>query len=143
MITQHDISEPHQIPIIALLTDFGADSYVGVMKGVILSICPHAQLIDLTHAIQPQNVPQAAHTLLNAVPYMPPHTIYDVVVDPGVGSARKPIAVKTNRGIFVGPDNGVFSYVLKHLEIETIVALQNPEYRLSAISATFHGARYF
>lgn len=134
----------HTLPIIALLTDFGlTDSYVGVMKGVMLSICPTAQLIDLTHAIEPQNVRQGAYVLLNTLGYMPPQTIYVAVVDPGVGSSRHPIAVKTNRAIFVGPDNGLLSYALKHCEIQEMVVLQNKHYLLSTISSTFHGRDIF
>lgn len=138
------ITKPQTVPTIALITDFGLqDSYVGVMKGVILSICPHAQIIDLTHAIQPQNVRQAAYVLLSAYDYLPPGTIVVAVVDPGVGSARKSIAIKTDRGYFVGPDNGLFSYVFKHMTIQQVVALQTPKYRLDQVSQTFHGRDIF
>jgi hypothetical protein len=113
------------------------------MKGVILSICPTARLIDLTHAIQPQNVRQAAYVLLSAYSYMPPQTIFVAVIDPGVGTSRKPIAVQTNHGIFVGPDNGLFGYIVKHVEVRKVVALQNPKYMLPAVSATFHGRDIF
>ncbi len=139
-----DIIKPHSIPIIALVTDFGlSDHYVGAMKGVILSICPNAQIIDLTHAIEPQNVQQAAFVLLNSYQYLPPGTIVVAVIDPGVGSSRKPIAVETNKGIFVGPDNGLFSYVFKQVEIRKTVALQNPKYLLNDVSSTFHGRDIF
>lgn len=144
MVAHGELSEPRTIPVIALLTDFGLeDTYVGVMKGVMLSICPTARLIDLTHAIAPQNVRQAAYTLLSAFAYMPPHTIFVAVVDPGVGSARKPIAIETSHGVFIGPDNGLFSYLLKHIEVRQIVALQNPQFMLSEVSATFHGRDVF
>ncbi|MCB9437973.1 MAG: SAM-dependent chlorinase/fluorinase [Anaerolineales bacterium] len=134
----------HTLPTIALLTDFGlTDSYVGVMKGVILSICPIARLIDVTHAITPQNVRQGAYVLLNTLGYMPPQTVYVGVVDPGVGSARQSVAIKTNRAVFVGPDNGLFSYALKHCEIQEMVILQNPQYLLATISSTFHGRDIF
>jgi S-adenosylmethionine hydrolase len=131
-------------PIITLLTDFGlSDAYVGTMKGVILSICPEARLIDLTHAIQPQNVRQAAYVLLTAFRHFPPHTIFLVVVDPGVGTARDPIAVATDHGIFVAPNNGVLSFVLRHVQVSHSAVLQNPEYRLEVVSQTFHGRDIF
>lgn len=130
------------VPVIALLTDFGNhDPYVGIMKGVILSICPRAQLIDLSHRVDPQNVRQAAYQLLMTTPYMPPHTIYLVVVDPGVGSARRAIGIETDRGVFIGPDNGVFSYVFRQQKLKQSVLLEN--FRLSNTSATFHGRDIF
>src|SRR5258707_12554597 len=97
-------------PVIALLTDFGtSDPYVGVMKGVMAARCPTARLIDITHDVNPQGVQQAAYLLRSAYRYFPPHTIFLVVVDPGVGMARRPLALKTDHGLYVGPDNGVFS----------------------------------
>ncbi len=138
------ITKPRSVPVIALITDFGLqDSYVGVMKGVILSICPYAQIIDLTHAIQPQNVQQAAYVLLSTLDYLPQETIVVAVIDPGVGSSRKPVAIKTNRGVLVGPDNGVFSYMLKYLDIEQIVTLQTAKYQMKQVSMTFHGRDIF
>lgn len=99
--------------VITLTTDFGvADGYVGTMKGVILSIAPASQLVDISHDIQPANVRQAAYVLSTAAPFFPPGTVHVVVVDPGVGSARRPIAVRTERAFYVGPDNGVLSYPL-------------------------------
>ena len=131
-------------PVITLLTDFGlSDAYVGTMKGAILSICPGAQLIDLTHTIQPQNVRQAAYVLLTAYRYFPPHTIFLVVVDPGVGTARRPIAVATDHGFYVAPDNGVLSYIQPHVHIQQIVTLENSDYWLPIISQTFHGRDIF
>lgn len=142
MVTQDENLYTQHVPVIALATDFGTqDAYVGVMKGVVLSICPTARLIDLTHHIRPQNVQQAAFVLLSAFEYMPTDTIYLVVVDPGVGSARRPIGVKTNRGTFIGPDNGIFTYVLDQLEVQQITTLQT--YNLPAISSTFHGRDVF
>jgi S-adenosyl-L-methionine hydrolase (adenosine-forming) len=131
-------------PVIALLTDFGtSDAYVGTMKGVMLAICPHAQLVDLTHAIAPQNVRQAAYVLLTAYHYFPPDTVFLVVVDPGVGTARTPIAVHTDHGCYVAPDNGVLSYVLARLHVQRVVRLENPVYRLADTSQTFHGRDIF
>ncbi len=131
-------------PAIALLTDFGlTDAYVGTMKGVMLSICPAARLIDLTHAVEPQNIRQAAYLLLTAYRYFPPQTVFLVVVDPGVGTARQPIAVETDHGFYVAPDNGVLSYVLSQVQIRQQVILQNPAYQLPAASQTFHGRDIF
>ena len=129
---------------IALLTDFGlSDAYVGIMKGVMLSICPTARLIDITHDIAPQNVRQAAYVLMTAYRYFPPNTVFLIVVDPGVGTAREPVAVETDHGVFVAPDNGVLSYVLAEREVRRSVILQNPTYQLSGVSQTFHGRDIF
>lgn len=131
-------------PVIALLTDFGlTDIYVGVMKGVIQNICPQAQIIDVTHAIQPQNIRHGAFTLLNAYGYFPPGTIFVVVVDPGVGSDRRLIAAQAGGYTFVAPDNGVLSYTLAELGDVRAVELSNPAYRLPHVSATFHGRDIF
>lgn len=128
--------------MIALITDFGQrDIYVGVMKAVMLGINPAAQFIDLTHGIEPQNVRQAALSLANAVRYFPEGTIFLVVVDPGVGTTRRPIAAKAGGYQFVAPDNGVLSYALAELgeyeAIEIAVAEENE------ISNTFHGRDVF
>lgn len=133
-----------QIPLVTLTTDFGtADGYVGTMKGVILSIAPDAQLVDISHEIAPQNVRQAAYVLYTAYPFFPPHTVHLVVVDPGVGSTRRPIALRTPAGTFVGPDNGVFSYVMAREPVEALVELRDPRYRLPQVSHTFHGRDVF
>jgi S-adenosyl-L-methionine hydrolase (adenosine-forming) len=134
------------LPIITLTTDFGGkDGYVGTMRGVILNICPQVILADLSHDIPPQDIRTAAFVLYQAFSYYPPHTIHCVVVDPGVGSKRRAIAVRTNRGIFVGPDNGVFGLVLQAGEVSVLeaVTLTNPAYHLAPISATFHGRDIF
>lgn len=133
-----------QIPLVTLTTDFGtADGYVASMKGVILNIAPAARLVDISHQIAPQNVRQAAYALYTAYPFFPPHTVHLVVVDPGVGGARRPIALRTQAGIFVGPDNGLFSYVMASEPVETAVELTNPRYRLPQVSHTFHGRDLF
>ena len=132
------------IPLVTLTTDFGtADGYVGTMKGVILGIAPDARLVDLSHEIAPQDVRQAAYVLYTAYPFFPPHTVHLVVVDPGVGSARRPIALRTPKGYFVGPDNGVFSYVMANEPVEAVVELSDPHYRLLQVSHTFHGRDVF
>lgn len=133
-------------PIITLTTDFGEqDGYVGIMKGVILDICPQATLINLSHAIPPQNIQAAAFILYQTFNYYPVHTIHCVVIDPGVGSKRRAIAVRTDQGLFVGPDNGVLSLVLSVAGVNVIeaVTLTNPAYQLSDISYTFHGRDIF
>lgn len=131
-------------PIVALLTDFGyADTYVGVMKAVILGICPDTRFIDLSHAIQPQNVRQAALALLTSYRHCPAGTIFLTVVDPGVGSSRKPIAAQAGDYIFVAPDNGLLSYTLADFNDLKIVELNNPAYHLHPVSKTFHGRDIF
>jgi S-adenosylmethionine hydrolase len=132
------------LPIIALLTDFGlSDAYVGTMKGVLLSICPAARLIDLSHAIEPQNVRQAAYVLLTALPHFPPNTVFLVVVDPGVGTAREPIAVQADHGTYVAPNNGVLSYALRRAQVQQTAILENLDYQLPSASKTFHGRDIF
>lgn len=132
------------IPIVTLTTDFGtADGYVGTMKGVILSVVPGARLVDISHEIGPQNVRQTAYVLYTAYPFFPPHTVHLVVVDPGVGSSRRPVALHTPSGTFVGPDNGVFSYVIAREPVEALVELADPRYRLPQVSHTFHGRDIF
>lgn len=134
-------------PLITLLTDFGTqDSYVGIMKGVIASICPSAQLIDLTHAIPPQDLAAARFNLTNAYLYFPATAIHVVVVDPGVGSPRRAIAVQTPHGNFVAPDNGVLSGVLERYDADQvqIVDLNQTEFwRTERPSHTFHGRDIF
>jgi S-adenosylmethionine hydrolase len=133
-----------QVPLITLTTDFGTTTgYVGAMKGVILNIAPDACLVDISHEIAPQNVRQAAFVLYATYPFFPPHTVHLVVVDPGVGSARRAIALQTPAGIFVGPDNGVFSSVMAREPVEVLVELTDPRYRLPQVSHTFHGRDVF
>lgn len=130
---------------VALLTDFGLeDTYVGVMKGVILKIFPEARLIDISHAIRPQNVREGAFALMNSYSYFPDGTTFCVVIDPGVGSTRLPIVVKTDKYQFIAPDNGVLSYALSTIDGEyQVVALENLDYQLPQVSNTFHGRDIF
>lgn len=131
--------------VIALLTDFGlSDIYVGAMKAMIASICPSGRVIDITHAVKPQNVREAAFALLNSHHFFPAGTVFCVVVDPGVGSERFAIAVKSQRYYFVGPDNGVLSYALANLGADyKAVKLEAPGFQADAISHTFHGRDIF
>jgi S-adenosylmethionine hydrolase len=113
------------------------------MKGVMLNICPDLSLVDLTHAIQPQNVQQAAFALLSSYRFFPIRTIFLVVVDPGVGSARRAVALEAGGYTFIGPDNGVLSFVARDFLYYEWVELTNPAYRLSSTSYTFHGRDIF
>ncbi|MEW5720071.1 MAG: SAM-dependent chlorinase/fluorinase [Chloroflexota bacterium] len=144
--------------IITLTTDFGTrDVFVGVMKGVILSINPQAIIIDITHDIAPQNIEQGAFLFANAVKYFPAPAIHVVVVDPGVGSARRPMALQLGETMFVAPDNGVLSLAIRDWRLEIrkaspisnlqspprAVHLSNAKYFLPRVSATFHGRDIF
>lgn len=129
-------------PPIAILTDFGyRDPYVGIMKGVINKIAPSSQVIDLSHGIPPADIKQAAISLWQALPHFPAGTIFLTVVDPGVGTTRRAILLDNGRAYFVGPDNGLFTFIRG--EKWTAWALENPQYWLSATSATFHGRDIF
>ncbi len=131
-------------PVITLTTDFGlTDAYVGAMKGVLLGICPGAVLVDLSHEIPPQDVRGAAFVVAAAAPYFPEGTVHLVVVDPGVGSTRRAVAVLTQRSLFVAPDNGVLSLALLQEPVVQTAELANPRYRLPEVSATFHGRDLF
>ena len=131
-------------PIITLTTDFGyADPFVGIMKGAILCITPNLQIVDLNHGIPPQDIRAAALTLAASVDYFPQGTIHVAVVDPGVGSERRPILIHSAGQYFVGPDNGVFSFVLKDKQSLLIVDLSNEAYFLHPKSRTFHGRDIF
>ncbi|MFO8102251.1 MAG: SAM-dependent chlorinase/fluorinase [Dehalococcoidia bacterium] len=128
--------------IITLTTDFGyRDAYVGVMKGVILGINPEATIVDISHDIEPQNVFEAAYLIRTAYSCFPPDAIHVVIVDPGVGSNRKAIIVRTPRAYFVAPDNGVLSYVVDDM-LEAI-DITNPDFWLHPLSTTFHGRDIF
>jgi hypothetical protein len=127
------------MPIITLLTDYGtSDSYVGEVKGVLLSLAPEATLVDLTHDIAPGDVAAAGYILARAWHRFPPGTVHLAVVDPGVGTSRVPLALCTREHGFVGPDNGIFGGVLRGAEVEA-VQLPVP----LAASATFHGRDLF
>lgn len=131
-------------PIITLITDFGqSDGYVGAMQGVILTLCPSAKITHLTHIIPPQNIQAGAFVLYQTFGYYPSHAVHCVVVDPGVGSERRAVAVETRQGIFVGPDNGVLSLALAETTIRQAVALTNPLFQASTVSNTFHGRDIF
>ncbi len=133
---------------ITLLTDFGAqDVFVGILRGVILSIAPEARIIDLTHLIPPQDVRQGARALARAAPYFPPGTIHLAVVDPGVGTARRPLAARLGASYFVGPDNGLITLLVRRARHENqdcaFVHLTRREFWLAEVSRVFHGRDIF
>ncbi len=128
---------------VALLTDFGeSDGFVAAMKGVVKSIAPQAEIIDIAHDVEPQNVERAAILLADVFKYFPDGTIFCTVVDPGVGTERKAIAIESGGKFYVGPDNGLFSYCIDS-ERSRAFELTNPKYRLENPSSTFHGRDIF
>jgi S-adenosyl-L-methionine hydrolase (adenosine-forming) len=130
--------------IITLTTDFGQrDSFVGAMKGVVLGIAPEAQIVDLAHEIRPGDIRAGAFALMTAAPFFPSGTIHLVVVDPGVGSDRKAIAIRCALATYLGPDNGVLSWAVKDEESLEVRGVENPQVRLPRLSATFHGRDLF
>lgn len=131
-------------PIITLTTDFGASSsYVAQMKGVLLTLCRDVQLVDITHAIGPQNVREGAIVLADACGAFPDDAVHLAVVDPGVGTARKPICARWGGRRFVAPDNGLLSWLARERQPDEIRVLDNPQYLRGDASATFHGRDIF
>ena len=130
--------------LIALLTDFGlTDAYVGIMKGVILNITPRVRIVDITHQVPAHAIGPAALVLKNSYRYFPKGTIFIVVVDPGVGSQRAAIAVKTKNYYFVGPDNGLMYPAASGDGIRKVVLLDDATWHLPGRSRTFHGRDIF
>ncbi len=134
--------------VISLLTDFGMkDGNVGVMKAVILGLAPQARLVDLGHLVPPQDVREAALLLGRSAPYFPDGSIHLVVVDPGVGTSRRPMAARLGTHAFVGPDNGVITKLLEYAEAggwpTAFVQLDKPERWLPEVSPVFHGRDIF
>jgi len=129
--------------VLTLTTDFGTDDhFVGVMKGVILKIAPSAKLIDITHSVTPFSVTEGAFEIGEAYRWFPKKTVHLVVVDPGVGSARRPIVVEAGGQYFVGPDNGVFSMIYSR-NLHSVRHISNKKYFLRNVSQTFHGRDIF
>ncbi|MGW8249831.1 MAG: SAM hydrolase/SAM-dependent halogenase family protein [Anaerolineales bacterium] len=133
---------------ITLITDFGLkDGNVGVMKGVIWRIAPQIQVADLSHLIAPQNIQEAGLILLRSAPYFPQGTVHVVVVDPGVGTDRRPIGARLGEQYFIGPDNGVLTMWLERSDQQAlpvqIVHLDRPEFWLPDVSHVFHGRDIF
>ena len=129
---------------VTLLTDFGVtDPFVGVMKGVVLAHCADARLVDLTHGIEPQRVSDAAFWIAQSYRWFPPETVHLVVVDPGVGSERAPLALQAGEHYFVGPDNGIFEGVLARESRRECRAIDVGGLGLPLPSRTFHGRDVF
>ena len=131
--------------IVTLLTDFGAaDYFVGALKGAILSVNPQAHIVDITHEIPAHDIAAGAFTLLAAYSSFPAQTIHVAVVDPGVGSARRPLLVAAREHFFVGPDNGLFSYVCEREQGDVrVYQLTNEKFFRTPVSNTFHGRDIF
>jgi len=130
--------------VITLLTDFGLDdTYVGVMKGVVLGLCPEAVIVDLCHHVTPQDVFEAAYLLYSSYKYFPPGTIHVCVVDPGVGSHRRILAVEGGGYRFLAPDNGLLSLAFREQKPDAMIEVTNKEFFLNQVSRTFHGRDVF
>jgi len=130
--------------IISLLSDFGnKDPYVAEMKAVILSIDPKARIVDITHEIEKFDIRMGAYILASATPYFPPNTVHVAVVDPGVGTKRRPIIAETSRSLYVGPDNGLLMLAAHKEHVTNVYTIDNPKYMLSDVSKTFHGRDIF
>lgn len=130
--------------IITLLTDFGTeDAYVGIMKGVILSVNPSAVIIDITHHIDPHDLIEAAYIIKSSYRYFPEGTVHVIVVDPGVGSDRAIVALEMMGHIFLAPDNGVLTLLMDEGKIDSIIRVENTLYFLESVSQTFHGRDIF
>jgi S-adenosylmethionine hydrolase len=131
-------------PVLTLTTDFGlSDHYVGAMKGVILALCPRAQIVDISHAVGAFEISEGAYLIAQAYPCFPPKTVHVVVVDPGVGSARRPILVEAAGQYFVAPDNGVLSMVYGACEKYKVRLISNEKLFRHPVSRTFHGRDIF
>jgi S-adenosylmethionine hydrolase len=132
------------MPVITLLTDFGTrDYFVGAMKGAILSLNPDATIVDISHEIPPQDIQAAAFNLLACYRDFPAGTIHLAVVDPGVGSDRRPILVESGRQYFVGPDNGLFSWIIEREGNFSAWQVTNDKFFRQPVSSTFHGRDVF
>jgi S-adenosyl-L-methionine hydrolase (adenosine-forming) len=130
--------------IATLTSDFGSkDPYVGIMKGVMLKINPLLTIVDITHNIRPQNIAEAAFAVETGFSYFPHRSIHVVVVDPGVGSARRPILVSADYHYFIGPDNGIFSRIYQKSESLEVFHITAEHYFLNNRSKTFHGRDIF
>ncbi|HEX7313845.1 MAG TPA: SAM-dependent chlorinase/fluorinase [Pyrinomonadaceae bacterium] len=130
--------------IVTLLTDFGtADYFVGAMKGALLAANPEARVVDITHEVPPYDVEAGAFTLRAAFETYPEGTVHVAVVDPGVGSARRGIAVEGGGHVFVGPDNGLFGHVYERVRHCRVFQLTNANYFRREVSPTFHGRDIF
>lgn len=132
------------MPVVTLLSDFGLkDPYVAEMKAVVLSICPEATLVDISHEIKKFDVRMGAFVLASAAPHFPSGSVHVAVVDPGVGTSRRPITIETKRSFYVGPDNGLLVLSARKEGIRRAYHITNRRYMLPKISRTFHGRDVF
>jgi len=132
------------MPVITILSDFGChDEYVGVMKGVILSVCPGVSIVDITHQIDPQDIAQAAYLIPSFYRFFSKGTVHLVVVDPGVGSERDILAANHGGHFFIAPDNGVLTLLMNREKSDTIVRIRNTDNYIKPLSDTFHGRDIF
>jgi S-adenosylmethionine hydrolase len=130
-------------PILTLTTDFGlSDHYAGTMKGVILGICPQARIVDISHEVTPFEIYEGAYVIAQAYRYFPPETVHVVVVDPGVGTARRPILMEAAGQYFVAPDNGVLAMIFSQ-EQHRMRLISNHHLFRQPVSRTFHGRDIF
>ena len=135
---------PHPLGLITLLTDFGdRDTFVASVKGVILTINPQATLVDLTHHVPPHSIEDAAYLLNSCYRCFPDGTVHLAVVDPGVGSKRRPLIIKTARYHFVGPDNGLFTHIFNEEDEVEVRGIENQQYRIESAGHTFDGRDLF
>ena len=135
---------PPPRPLITLLTDFGdRDWFVASMKGVILTINPHVTIVDVSHHVPPHSVEDAAYLLKSCYQYFPEGTVHVAVVDPGVGTKRRSLIVKTARHYFLGPDNGLFSYIFSEEDEVEVREIENQQYRVESVGNTFDGRDLF
>lgn len=130
--------------IVTLMTDFGLkDPYVAEMKAAILGICPKVVIVDVTHEIAKFNIRMGAYVLASAASYFPDGTVHVAVVDPGVGTQRRAIVIRTKQSYFVGPDNGILILAAAKQSIKSIHELTNPRFMMPKVSSTFHGRDVF
>lgn len=131
-------------PVVTLTTDFGSvDGYSGIVKGVLIGLAPQVSIVDISHEVKRWDIKAAAWILANSYQYFPSGTVHLAVVDPGVGTSRRPIAIVCRSGAFVGPDNGIFSFVLDRERDAQAYTLTNADTWLKPVSATFHARDIF
>jgi len=144
MKDKEEVARLERWPIIALLTDFGTqDHYVACMKAAILAVTSKVQILDITHDIPSHDLLSGAFTLKSVFPFFPYYTIFVAVVDPGVGTKRRPLLVVTENYYFIGPDNGIFSFVYEDERVTTVYDIDSTHYYRPQVSPTFHGRDIF
>ena len=130
--------------VVTLLSDFGlTDPYVAEMKGVIRSIAPNVEIIDISHGIEKYSIAAGSYVLETSVPFFPDGSIHVAVVDPGVGGLRKPVLVACDKGVLVGPDNGILVRAAEKLRFQNVYQIRNPQFMRTNVSSTFHGRDIF